>query len=344
MSYSRADQKLLDVYKSEFQPPAGWTLEQAKEYRRMLDGSKEGKSQLARYAPIGQMPFVDAEIKVIRSQALTPDSEKKLQELMTMPPDSFPFIAFSTEFVADCEPEEKIKDEAEAQKISEVVLESQLKINCSYKVPDTELLERAKRLQMTMNKYDPYSTDSFEPLVKDAGGYKVPVDYIRYKENLNSSPVSVKDPAIERLKKRPKHPGAKMFIKNDVQSFQSADYDVDKLTGWLNGQIKDDNDDGSYMLKLHHAIKRHAGDYLLTLKEEFEMEKLKIRSRVDFELRNYLMNGEEGSYVNRWSMQSALKNLDPDAQSKLMNDYIISDYTLFNKVMDIDNKGYNKWK
>lgn len=353
MSYSRADQKLLDVYKSEFQPPAGWTPEQAKEYRRMLDGSKKGKSQLARYAPIGQMPFVDAEIKTIRRRIErkkmspmddTSSLKKRLEELMTMPPDSFPFIAFSTEFVADCEPEEKIKDEAEAQKISEVELESKLKFNCSYKVPDTELLERAKRLQMTMNKYDPYSTDSFEPLVKDAGGYKVPVDYIRYKENLNSSPVSVKDPAIERLKKRPKHPGAKMFIKNDVQSFQSADYDVDKLTGWLNGQIKDNSDDGSYMLKLHHAIKRHAGDYLLTLKEEFEMEKLKIRSRVDFELRNYLMNGEEGSYVNRWSMQSALKNLDPDAQSKLMNDYIISDYTLFNKVMDIDNKGYNKWK
>jgi len=250
MSLSKADQKLLEVYKGEFRPPDTWTMADAKAYRKQLNGLKQKKSQLARYAPIGQMAFVDAEIVSIGPQiqktkgdlstAQKEEDRKRLQERIetlqrrlkkmeedapNMPPDSFPFIRFSDETI-----------------------------------PDTELLARAKRLQMTLNKFDPYSTDSFEPMVQDDAGVKVPLDYIRYKENLNDSPVSVKDPAIVYLKSRPPRTGAKMSIKSDVGSFQDAKYDVDELIKWTNGKIIPKDKDGQFMLKLHHAMKRHAGD------------------------------------------------------------------------------------
>jgi len=307
-----------------------------------LNGLKQKKSQLARYAPIGQMAFVDAEIVSIGPQIQSfkqklsttqkEEDRKPLQERIetlqrrlkklkedapNMPPDSFPFIAFSSEFV-----------------------------NGSYTVPDTELLARARRLQLTLNKYDPYSADSFGPMVKDDAGLKVPVDYIRYKENLNDSPVSVKDPAIVYLKSRPPRTGAKMSIKSDVRSFQDANYNVDYLIKWTNGKIDDGNKDGEFMLKLHHAIKRHAGDYLLELMEEFEMEKRRIRGEIDFEIRNYLMDGKEGRYVNRWSASMVIEQMTENQKQDLFAEYRIPDdkYIVFNKVMEIDNKGYNKWK
>ena len=117
MSLSKADQKLLEVYKGEFKPPGTWTMDDARAYREQLNGLKQKKSQLARYAPIGQMAFVDAEIvsigpqiqkfKQTLSTTRKEEDRKPLQERIetlqrrlkklkedapNMPPDSSPFI------------------------------------------------------------------------------------------------------------------------------------------------------------------------------------------------------------------------------------------------------------
>ena len=228
----------------------------------------------------------------------------------TIIPDSFPFIQFSNETPTP---------------------------------DDTELLKRGTLIRNAMNKYDPYSTEVWAPLVKDGRGEKISYDKLKYRENMIADGPTPKDPAVEYLKSLPASPGPKMRIKSDAKSFTAAKYNPDTLFEWTDGEITD-----PMMLEIHHAIKRAAGDYLLTLYEEDKNRKIKIMELIDYEIRQNLRFGTEGKYVNRYSMRNALANLDPAKVSSLLNDNQIeledNDYELFNPVIKVDNKGFQKWR
>ena len=322
MSLTNADQKLLDVYMGELAPPKGWDINEARKYRQQLRGQKKG--EIARFAPIGDMPFkVDLRTRL---NAATGDKKVKLQKLYDdLPPDSFPFIQFDPPPVP----------------LGAAPLNP---------LTDVELLQNARSIQHYLNNYDPYSSESFEPMVRDDKPWwldknkfdKISPDTIRYNANLINSPTSVKDPTIEYLKSRKRSPGSKLNFDLSPQTFESEDYNVDKMITWSNGAI----DNNPLMLELHNAIKRHAGDYLLELKAQHEQDKVDIMSLIDYEIRQHMTHGTEGKYVNRWSMKKALSKLSDDDARKLMYKFQLEDatYKYFNPVIDKDYKGYKKWK
>ena len=321
-----ADEQLLAIYNGEFAPPAGWYISKARAYRQQLNGVKTGK--LARYAFVGRMPFIvdmETEIKKLNTELLAgstnapnvPEArkrldnlQKRLADLELMIPDSFPFITFSNETPTP---------------------------------NDTELLKRGTLIRNAMNKYDPYSTDAWAPLVKDRGGEKISYDKLRYRENMVADGPTPKDPVVEYLKSLPPTPGPKMRIKSDAKSFQAANYNPDTLFSWTNGEIKSNQT----MLDIHHAIKRAAGDYLLTLYEEHRNRKIETMRLIDYEILQNLRLGTEGKYVNRYSMKNALAQLPTDKVSLLLKNQIElddDDYVVFNPVIKVDNKGFQKWK
>ena len=321
-----ADDQLLEIYKGEFAPPTGWDLSKARAYRQQLNGVKTGK--LARYAFVGRMPFIVDMRNSLRKDLLKQSSlsggstnapevlevKKRLADLELMIPDSFPFIQFTGETV-----------------------------------DTTELLKRGTLIRNAMNKYDPYSTDAWEPIVLQTGrGDKVSYDKLKFVENLAPEGPRPKDPVVEYLKSLPPTPGPKMRIKSDAKSFQAAKYSPDTLFEWTNGEIKNNKT----MLDIHHAIKRAAGDYLLTLYEEHRNRMIETMRLIDYEIRQNVRLGTEGRYVNRYSMRNALAALKqtpkgPDKVSLLLKNQIEledDDYELFNPVIDVDNKGFQKWR
>lgn len=220
-------------------------------------------------------------------------------------PESFPFIRFTTETPSD-----------------------------------EELLRRGNLIRNAMKKYDPYSSDNFEPKIKSFTGLMVSPDRVRYAENLVDAP-SVKDPVIEYIKTLPKSPGPKMQILTSAKAFQDSDYDADKLYFWTDGKIDQQN-----MLKIHHAIKRHGGDFLLTLKEDHMEEVNRKKDEIDQQLKEFMTFGATGNYVNRYSFMEVLGQLSDADANRMMYDFDIDDstYSLFSKVLNIDSKGYRKWK
>ena len=229
-------------------------------------------------------------------------------------PDSFPFIQFSGE-----------------------------------NVEDEELLKRGALIRNAMNKYDPYSTEPWEPIVlRDSRGEKISYDKLKYRENMIADGPTPKDPVVEYLKSLPPTPGPKMRIKSDAKSFTDADYSPDTLFSWIDGEITGN----PTMLEIHHAIKRAAGDYLLTLYEEHRNRKIETMRLIDYEILQNLSFGTEGKYVNRYSMKSALAALaklsdGPKKVSRLLKNQIEldeDDYVVFNPVIGVDNKGFQKWK
>jgi len=321
-----ADDQLLEIYKGEFAPPTGWDLSKARAYRQQLNGVKTGK--LARYAFVGRMPFIVDMRNSLRKDLLKQSSllggstnapevlevKKRLADLELMIPDSFPFIQFSSEIV-----------------------------------DDTELLKRGTLIRNAMNKYDPYSTDAWEPIVLQTGrGDKVSYDKLKFVENLAPEGPRPKDPVVQYLKSLPPTPGPKMRIKSDAKSFQAAKYSPDTLFEWTNGEITGNQT----MLEIHHAIKRAAGDYLLTLYEEHQNRMIETMKLIDYEIHQNVRLGTEGRYVNRYSMRNALAALKqtpkgPDKVSLLLKNQIEledDDYELFNPVIDVDNKGFQKWR
>lgn len=205
---------------------------------------------------------------------------------------------------------------------------------------DDELLRRGNLIRNAMKKYDPYSSDNFEPKIKSFTGDMVSPDRVRYAENLVDAP-SVKDPVIEYIKTLPPSPGPKMQILTSAKAFQNSDYDADKLYFWTDGKI-----DQSNMLKIHHAIKRHGGDFLLKLKEDHMEEVNRKKDEIDQQLKEFMTFGATGNYVNRYSFMEVLGQLSDDDANRMMYDFDIDDstYSLFSKVLDIDSKGYRKWK
>ena len=320
-----ADDQLLEIYKGEFAPPTGWDLSKARAYRQQLNGVKTGK--LARYAFVGRMPFIVDMRNSLRKDLLKQSSlsggstnapevlevKKRLADLELMIPDSFPFIQFTGETV-----------------------------------DTTELLKRGTLIRNAMNKYDPYSTDAWEPIVLQTGrGDKVSYDKLKFVENLAPEGPRPKDPVVEYLKSLPPTPGPKMRIKSDAKSFQAAKYSPDTLFEWTNGEITGNQT----MLEIHHAIKRAAGDYLLTLYEEHQNRMIETMKLIDYEIRQNVRLGTEGRYVNRYSMRNALAALKqtpkgPDKVSRLLYQIDLDDttYELFNPVIDVDNKGFQKWR
>jgi serine/threonine protein kinase len=223
-------------------------------------------------------------------------------------PDSFPFIQFSTETL-----------------------------------DDAELLKRGTSIRNAMNKYDPYSTDAWEPIVLQNGrGDKVSYDKLKFTENIAPEGPRPKDPVVQYLKSLPPTPGPKMRIKSDAKSFQAANYSPDPLFSWTNGEIKGNQT----MLDIHYAIKRAAGDYLLTLYEEHRNRMIETMRLIDYEIRQNVRLGTEGRYVNRYSMANVLANLSQADRSRLLYQIDLDDntYELFNPVIDVDNKGFQKWK
>lgn len=205
---------------------------------------------------------------------------------------------------------------------------------------DEELLRRGNLIRNAMKKYDPYSSDNFEPKIKSFTGLMVSPDRVRYAENLVDAP-SVKDPVIEYIKTLPPSPGPKMQILTSAKAFQNSDYDADKLYFWTDGKIDQPN-----MLKIHHAIKRHGGDFLLKLKEDHMEEVNRKKDEIDQQLKEFMTFGATGNYVNRYSFMEVLGQLNDDEAKRMMYDFDIDDstYSLFSKVLDIDSKGYRKWK
>lgn len=216
-------------------------------------------------------------------------------------------------------------------------------------VDNTELLKRGTLIRNAMNKYDPYSTDAWEPIVLDNGrGDKVSYDKLKFIENLAPEGPRPKDPVVQYLKSLPPTPGPKMRIKSDAKSFQAANYSPDTLFSWTNGEITGNQT----MLEIHHAIKRAAGDYLLTLYEEHRNRKFETMKLIDYEILQNLRFGTEGKYVNRYSMKNALAALKqtPKGPKKVLlllkNQIELEDddYELFNPVIKVDNKGFQKWR
>ncbi len=223
-------------------------------------------------------------------------------------PDSFPFIKFSAE-----------------------------------SPDDQELLRRGMLIRNALNKYDPYSSDAWEPIALQNGrGEAVSYDKLKYHENIVADGPVVKDPVVEYLKSLPPSPGPKMRIKSDASSFQSAKYNPDTLFAWTNGEITSP----ALMLDIHHALKRTAGDYLLTLYKEQQERKIKCMQLIDYEIRQHVKLGTEGKYVNRWSMANALANLNASDKSRLLYDINLDEatYELFNPVIGVDNLGFKKWR
>ena len=210
---------------------------------------------------------------------------------------------------------------------------------------DEELLRRGELIRNAMNKYDPYSTDHFEPLVLIRAEHASP-DSIRYNANLVDAP-SVPDPVIEYIKTLPKSPGPKMEILSSAKKFQESDYDADKLFFWTDGAINDAKATpaNGNMLNIHLAIKRHGGDFLLKLKEEHMNRMIDIQIEIDRQLREFMIFGTTGNYVNRYTFMEALSTF-PNEADNMMYNYVIDDatYKIFAKTLEIDSKGYRKWK
>jgi len=210
---------------------------------------------------------------------------------------------------------------------------------------DEELLRRGELIRNAMNKYDPYSTDHFEPLIFIRGEPESP-DSIRYNANLVDAP-SVPDPVIEYIKTLPKSPGPKMEILSSAKKFQASDYDADKLFFWTDGAINDAKATpaNGNMLNIHLAIKRHGGDFLLKLKEEHVNRMIDIQIEIDRQLREFMIFGTTGNYVNRYTFMEALSTF-PNEADNMMYNYVIDDatYKIFAKTLEIDSKGYRKWK
>lgn len=318
-----ANKKLLEIYKAELAPPANWELKDAKAYREALRGAKTTKTQIARFAPIGAMRF-EAELEKLVKASAGEKQELFRKQLDVLPPDSFPFIRFTNE---------------------------------SPDPDDEELLRRGRLIRNAMNKYDPYSSDHFEPMVQATSGQLVSVDSIRYKANLVDAP-PVNDPVIEYIKTLPKSPGPKMKILSSAKDFQASDYDADTLFFWTDGRILVEKDSSGNtkpfkenllnenLLKIHLAIKRHGGDFLLKLKEENEYRIIGIQNEIDRQLREFMIFGTTGNYVNRYTFMEALQSLNTGNANSLMYDYVIDDatYKIFAKTLEIDSKGYRKWK
>ena len=315
-----ADKKILEIYKAELSPPKKWELGDAKAYRKALRGAK-GKGKIARFAPIGAMKF-ETELKKLVNSSSGERKELFQKQLDVLPPDSFPFLQFTDE----------------------------------NPVPnDKELLRRGNLIRNAMNDYDPYSSDNFEPKVAGRGQL-ISADIIRYNANLVDAP-STPETVTEYLKTPPQHPGPRMQILSSAKDFQNTDYDADDLIFWTDGPLKVEKDNSGNtkrfkenllnetLLNIHEAIKRHGGDFLLKLKEENEYRIIGIQNEIDRQLREFMKFGTTGNYVNRYTFMEALSTF-PKKADNMMYNYVIEDnmYKTFCKVLEIDSKGYRKWK
>lgn len=210
-------------------------------------------------------------------------------------------------------------------------------------VNDQDVLSRSTLIRNAINKYDPYSTDAWEPIVlQDGRGDKVSYDTLKFAESIVGEGPRPKDPVVEYLKSLPPSPGPKMRIKSDAASFQASNYSPDKLFTWIDGEITGN----PLMLNIHNALKRAAGDFMLTLYEEQRDRKLEIMRLIDYEIRQNVRLGTEGRYVNRYSMDNALSNLSKPNRSRLLYQIDLDEatYEFFNPVIDVDNKGFKKWR
>ena len=223
-------------------------------------------------------------------------------------------------------------------------------------VSDQELLRRGRLIRNAMNKYDPYSTDHFEDKVANRDEPVSP-DSIRYNANLVDPPKRP-HPVIEYIKTLPKSPGPRMKILSSAKDFQNTDYDADDLIFWTDGPLKVDRDSvtgialpgkenllNETLLSIHEAIKRHAGDFLLQLKEANEHRVNGIKNEIDRQLREFMKFGTTGNYVNRYTFMEVLRDFPTEADDMMYN-YVLNDamYDTFCKVIEIDSKGYRKWK
>lgn len=185
------------------------------------------------------------------------------------------------------------------------------------------------------------------------------------------------DPDMVEILSRPEKTGVHLNIKLDPKSYEFAKYDRTKLVSYIDKSFKDNNEE-KFMRKFHNSIQYHLGYKLLLLKQDFEMHKRKIRSDIDFELKEYTRHGKTGKYVNRFTFNRALAQMDmktietkkimvdthqkqadgwykrttvemdvPYSERKYFLDGIIKDekkYNLIFSAYNIDSEGYSKWK
>lgn len=236
--------------------------------------------------------------------------------------------------------------------------------------PD-EILRRGEQILQMLNKYDPYADKTF----MDVKFENVEIPDISLLDELMKPEVRPKDPVVAYLQSLPEKPGPRLNIKSDVNSYQTADYDIDTLVNWINVPQA-----GSDIAGVHRALILNAGNYLLQLALEHEKDKECIRECIDYELKQYMRYGTNGKYVHRyninavvdamgktpgegtkrvkvvtserdpktgrWRDTSRYEDRDMSEKSWLLDGVIIKDrtYEMFNKVLDIDAKGHKKWK
>lgn len=236
--------------------------------------------------------------------------------------------------------------------------------------PD-EILRRGEQILQMLNKYDPYADTTF----MDVKFENVEIPDISLLDELMKPEVRPKDPVVAYLQSLPEKPGPRLNIKSDVNSYQTADYDIDTLVNWINVPQA-----GSDIAGVHRALILNAGNYLLQLALEHEKDKECIRECIDYELKQYMRYGTNGKYVHRyninavvnamgktpgegtkrvkvvtserdpktgrWRDTSRYEDRDMSEKSWLLDGVIIKDrtYEMFNKVLDIDAKGHKKWK
>tara|TARA_B100000902_G_scaffold396449_1_gene457480 strand:+ start:3314 stop:5074 length:1761 start_codon:yes stop_codon:yes gene_type:complete len=121
-------------------------------------------------------------------------------------------------------------------------------------------------------------------------------------------------------------------ILTDYKSYEAAKYKIDKLV------MKNYNKYYQYYV---FNIKVEGQNYLESLAEDFEKEKLRKKNVVFSEFVNMMTNGTSGTYVNYYNVNQLGRNA-PIQKYLSQTNWQEKDYKLF--FTAVDNKGYKKWK
>lgn len=271
------DELLLEKYKARFSPPVGWTKKYLKEQYLIV-----------------KYKLQDAEGK---------DLDELLKKVKT----------------EDKEIAEKIIENIEN------IVNVHRKINYRYPNPDRMQRLRQTRFRKIRNgkdkvaidkKIDAQYVESYPFLYFD--GDTIDPDELLRRGNLLADIYgeSMVDDEIEELRlkvlrkaetrviptlPKPKHPGPQLIIRCDIESFQNANYKINKLVQYTNGKVTGPK----IAVQMHESLIYYLGQKLKKIKSQFKHEQQKIKDKIDYELIDYVHKGITGQYVNQFTFERA---------------------------------------